>query len=143
MNPAPPVTSSRRYVRASLTASADGPADGRREAALGVVRGRHLGRPQERGDGPRVGPVALVDGAVETALGDVVVEDVRDLELATTRRQEVVDDRERVAPEEVHADRDQVALGLLGLLLEADDPPLGVELGDAEALRIRDAIEHR
>ena len=72
-----------------------------------------------------------------------MVEDVGDLELAAARRREVVDDVERVGPQEVHADRDQVALGLVRLLLEADDAAVGVELGDAEPLRVRDPVEQR
>ena len=113
------------------------------EPAGGVVLGGQLGRAQERRDRPGVGPVAVVDRAVEAAVGDVVVEHVGDLELAAARREQVVDDRERVRAEEVDADRDQVALRLVGLLLEADDPAVRVELGDAEALRVRDLVEQR
>ena len=109
----------------------------------GVVGGGQLGRAQQRGHGPGVGPVALVDRAEEAAVGDVVVEDVGDLELAAARRQQVGDDIEGVRSEEVDADRDQVALGLVGLLLEADDPAVRVELGDAEPFRVGDLVEQR
>src|SRR5690242_618551 len=132
MNPAPPVTRRRRYARVAPTGSGDRSRDRWREAAVGVVRRGHLGRAEQRRHGPGVRPVTLVDGAVETSVGDVVVEHVGDLELAATRRQEVVDDRERVAPQEIHADRDQVALGVLGLLLEPDDAARGVELRSEE-----------
>ena len=99
-----------------------GRVDGRVEPALGVVRGRQLGRPQQRRHGPGVRPVAVVDLGEQAAARDVVVEDVGDLELAATRRRQSLDDVEHVRPEEVHADRDEVALGLGRLLLEPDDP---------------------
>src|SRR2546426_687270 len=54
-----------------------------------------------------------------------------------------VDDRERVRAEEVHADRDEVALRSRRLLLEADDVAGTVQLRDPEPLRIRDAVEER
>ena len=116
---------------------------GARQPASGVVGGGQLGSPQERRDRPGVGPVTLVHGAVEALAGDVVVEDVGDLELAAAGRQEEVDDPEGIRPEEVHADRDEVALGVVRLLLEADHPAVGVELGHAEALRVRDLVEQR
>src|SRR3954447_19100966 len=53
------------------------------------------------------------------------------------------DDVERVGPQEVDADRDQVALGLRRLFLESQDPSRIVKLGDAEALRIADRIKQR
>ena len=56
---------------------------------------------------------------------------------------EVVDDIEGVRSEEVDADRDEVALGLVGLLLEADHPAVRIELGDAEPLRVGDLVEQR
>ena len=56
---------------------------------------------------------------------------------------EPLDHLERVGSQEVDADRDQVALGLLGLLLEADDPARRIEFGDAEALRVRHPVEQR
>ena len=118
--------------------SPDRAADRRRQAPRGVVLGGQLGCPEQRGDGPGVGPVALVDRAVETAIGDVVVEHVGDLELATAGRQQVVDDVEGVRAQEVDPDRDQVALRMLGLLLEADDVAVRPELGHPEPLGIRD-----
>ena len=85
----------------------------------------------------------VVDPAEEPAVGDVVVQDVGDLELAAARWREGVDDGEGVRPQEVDPDRDQVALRLGRLLLEADDVARGVELGDPEPLRVRDAVEER
>ena len=72
-----------------------------------------------------------------------MVEHVRDLELAAARGREPVDDVERVRPQEVDPDGDEVALGLLGLLLEADHAAVAVELGDAEPPRIGDPVEQR
>ena len=44
--------------------------------------------------------------------------------------------------EHVHADQGQVALRLLGLLLQADDLAAVVELGDAERPRVRHPGQH-
>src|SRR5262245_38026913 len=100
MNPAPPVTSSRSNGRALVAMSADGPGDGSGQPAGGIVGRGHLGRTEKRRHGSGVGPMTVVDRAVETPVGDVVIEDVGDLQLATTRRQQVVDDRERVRSQE-------------------------------------------
>ena len=85
-------------------------AGGGGELPLGVRGGGQLGGPQQRGDRARVGPVPLVAGRVEAAVGDVVVEDVGDLELAAAGRRQRVDDVEGVRAEEVDPDRDEVAL---------------------------------
>ena len=85
--------------------------------------------------------MALVDAREESPVGDVVVQDVGDLELAATGRREVIDDVERVGPQEVHADRDEVALRLFRLLLETDHVAVAVQLGDAEPLRVGHAVE--
>ena len=116
---------------------------GRPERPVGGVVGGELGGPQQRRHRPGVGPVALVHPREEAPRRDVVVEDVGDLELAAAGRGEVVDDVERVGAEEVDADRDEVALGVLRLLLEADDVARRVQLGDAEPLRVRHAVEER
>src|SRR6476659_5654856 len=146
MNPAPPVTSSRFGSIAITRAARPSPErtlHGRSEAAGGVVVAGELGGAHQRWDGTRVGPLALVDPGEETTVRDVVVQDVGDLELATTRWREPVDDTEGVGAKEVHADGDQVALGFAWLLLEADDTALGVELGDTEPLRVGDAVQQR
>src|SRR6476659_8853319 len=117
MNPAPPVTRIRASgarrgswppappdVAWSVTASADRPLDRSRELAGLVVVAGELGGPDQRGHRAGVGPVAVVDPVVQATVGDVVVEDVGDLELAASGRGERVDDRERVGPEEVDAD---------------------------------------
>jgi hypothetical protein len=70
-----------------------------------------------------------------------VVEQVGDLELAAARRHQVVHDAERVGPQEVHADRDEVALGPSRLLFETDYVALRVQLRDAEALGIGDLVQ--
>ena len=44
--------------------------------------------------------------------------------------------------EDVDADQREIALGLLGLLLQADHLARGVQLGDAELPRIRHAGQH-
>src|SRR5262245_28611400 len=72
---------------------------------------------------------------------DVVVEHLGDLELAARRRLQLVDDREDIWPQEVHADGYQVALGLIRLLLEADDATVTVNLGDPKSPRVIDAIQ--
>src|SRR3954452_20222109 len=95
MNPAPPVTSSRPNARSSPT-SGDRPRDGWRQPPGGIVLGGHLGRAQERRDGPGVGPVPTVDGAEQVAGRDVVIEHVGDLELPAAGWQEVVDHSERI-----------------------------------------------
>ena len=87
--------------------------DGGLEPAGGMVLGRDLGGAQQGRHGSGVGPVTLVDPAEQGAQRDVVVEHVGDLELAAARRQEAVDDLEGVRPEEVDADRDEVALRML------------------------------
>src|SRR5436190_23110330 len=114
MKPAPPVTRIRaRAPRrgASVTGpSADRTLDRPGEPTGVVVIASELGRPEQRGDGAGVRPVAVVDAAEQAVVGDVVVQDVRDLELATSRGRERVDDREGVRAEKVHPDRDQVAL---------------------------------
>src|SRR5688572_7542074 len=143
MNPAPPVTSRWPRDRRVPTVSAQRPAGRRGEATGGVVGGRHLGSAEQRRDGARVGPDALVDAGEETPVRDVVIEDVRDLELAATGWREPFDDVERVGPEEVDPDRDQVALWVLRFLLEPDDPAVRVEFGDTEALGIGNPVEHR
>src|SRR3954454_6999544 len=146
MKPAPPVTNSRFGSIAITRAARPSPEwtlHRRREAARRVVIAGKLGGTQQRRHRPRVGPVALVDPREEPTVRDVVVQDVGDLELAAPRRREPVDDAERVGPEEVHPDRDQVALRLPRLLLEADHPAVGVELRDTEPLRVRHAVQQR
>ena len=54
-----------------------------------------------------------------------------------------MEDLEDGRAEEVHADRDAVALRALRLLLEADDPPVRPELRHAEPVRIGDRLEDR
>src|SRR3954447_21501234 len=135
MNPAPPVTRRRSNDRVSVM-SADQAGDGWRQPTGRVVLGSHLGRTKEGRHRARVRPVAVIDRAVEIAVRDVVVEHVGDLELAATGWVEVLDDLEDVRAEEVDADRDQVALWHIRLLLEPDDASLGVELGDAEAFGV-------
>src|SRR6185369_2288311 len=112
MNPAPPVTRIRAPAPrrgavasvASVTAPlSDRALDGPGEPSGVVVVAGELGRPEERRDGPGVGPVPVVDLAEQAPVGDVVVQDVGDLELAATRRGKRVDDRERVRTEEVDA----------------------------------------
>ena len=92
---------------------------------------------------PGVRPMPVVDAAEQAAVGHVVVEDVGDLELAAAGGRQVLDDLERIRPQEVDPDRDEVALRDGGLLLEADDAALGVQLGDPEPLRVRDLVEER
>src|SRR3954451_12512795 len=142
MNPAPPVPSSRDRARPSGISS-DRPRGRWAEAPGGVVVAGELGGAEQARNGAGVRPVTVVDPREEPAVGDVVVEDVGDLELASFRRREAADDIERVGPEEVHPDRDEVALGLRGLLLESDDPAVRVELRDAEPFRVGDTVEER
>ncbi len=87
--------------------------------------------------------MAVEDATEEAAVGDVVIEDVGDLELPSTGWRQPIDDIEGIGPEEVDTDRDEVALGDGGLLLETDDVARGIELGDTEPLRVRDAVEQR
>jgi hypothetical protein len=72
-----------------------------------------------------------------------VIEQVRDLELVAARWDQLVHDAEGIGPQEVHPDRDEVALGLGWLLFEADDVAIRVEFRDSEALRIRYLVQHR
>src|SRR3954452_426269 len=125
MNPAPPVTRRRSNDRVSVM-SADQAGDGWRQPAGRVVLGGHLGRAEEGRHGAGVRPVTLIDRAVEIPVRDVVVEHVGDLELAATGWVEVLDHLEDVRAKEVDADRDQVALWRVRLLLEPDDASLGV-----------------
>src|SRR6187551_1405006 len=104
MKPAPPVTSSRFGSVAITRVARPSPErtlHGRRQTAGGVVIAGELGGAHQRRDGPRVGPLALVDPGEEATLRDVVVQDIGDLELAATRRGEPVDDTERIGAEEV------------------------------------------
>src|SRR4051812_10778661 len=142
MKPAPPVTRSRPNALASRT-SGDRPSDGWRQQACGIVLSGHLGRAEERRNRPGVGPMTAVGRAEKVARRYVVVEDVGDLQLATSRWQEVVDDGEGIRSQEIDADRDEVALGPLGLLLEADHPAVRVKLRDAETFRVGDLVEER
>src|SRR4051794_21287724 len=132
MKPAPPVTRRRSNLLAAPT-SGDRPRDGWRQQACGMVLSSHLRRAEERRDRPSVGPMPAIHRAEQVAGRDVVVEDVGDLQLTTSRWQEVVDDGEGVRSQEIDTDRDEVALGPLGLLLEADHAAVRVELRDAES----------
>src|SRR5258705_4366993 len=149
MTRAPPVTrvrvpAPRRTALASLTGPlSDRALDRPGEPSGLVVVPGELGGPKEGGYRPRIGPVAVVDPAEQAPVGDVVVEDVGDLELAAARGGEGVDDRERVGPEEVDPDRDQVALRMGRLLLEPHDATVRVELRDAEPLTVGDPVEER
>src|SRR5689334_9951613 len=71
-----------------------------------------------------------------------MVQHVGDLELATSRHVEGLDDGKRAGPQEVHTDRDQVALGMERLLLEVDDVAGRAQLGDTESLGVRNPVEH-
>src|SRR6185436_7778514 len=144
MKPAPPVTSSRFGSIAITRVARPSPErtlHGRRQTAGRIVVARQLCGAHQRRDRSGVGPLTLVDPGEEPAVRDVVVQHVGDLELAATRWGEPVDDTERIGAEEIHTDRDQVALRLLGLFLEADDAPVRVELCDPEPLRVGHAIE--
>src|SRR5688500_3490599 len=104
MNPAPPVTSSRRG-----SGTAVGPVGRWRGESTGrVVVPCKLGGAQEAPDGARIGPVPVVDLGEQATARDVVVEHVGDLEFTATGRGESVDDIERVGAQEVHPDRDEV-----------------------------------
>lgn len=97
---------------------------------------------QHVGDVPGVLPVALDDRAAHVGAGvDQMLDGVGDLQLAAPGRcdgaDRVVDQR----GEEIDADQGEVALGVLGFLLQADDLARVVEFGDAEGARVLDAGE--
>src|SRR4051812_42838278 len=140
MNPAPPVTRSRPYAAVTL---ADGPLDRTREATGVVVVAGQLGRPDQGSHGAGIGPLAFVDPGEEPPIGDVVVENVGDLEFTAPRRCQTIDHGECVRPEKVDPDRDEVALRYGGFLLEGNDSAGRVKLGDAESLRIGDPVQKR
>src|SRR6266704_2585819 len=92
---------------------------------------------------PGVLPPTLHDGGPDpTALFPQLVEGFRDLELVAPRWLLPPDDREDIFPEQVDSDQGELGLGRLRFLDQGDDVPLGVELRDAELLRVRDATEH-
>ena len=85
------------------------------------------------GDQARLDPLTGVDEHLD-GLGN--------LQLAPPGRLELGDHVVHGRGEHVHADQREITLRLLGLLLQADDPALGVQLGDAELARVRDLGEH-
>ena len=137
MKPAPPVTRSRRKCGSIDWVTTWAWPEARAGDRLG-----QLGRANERSDGPGVRPKA-VETPGEEVVREVVIEKVGDLELAAEGWDETVHDAERVGPQEVHADRDEVALGLGRLLFEAHHVALGVEFRHPEALGVGDFVQQR
>ena len=105
--------------------------------AEGGCECRRLG---ERLNRAGVHPVACELVADQLSSFEVVIQQIGNLELAPRRRSQVLQRAEDRWSEEVHPDRDKVALGDSGLLLEVDDAPIPVQLRHAESLRVRDAF---
>src|SRR3989441_11848603 len=92
---------------------------------------------------PGVFPPTLHDGGPDPpALFPQLLEGFRDLELVAPRGLLPLDDREDIFPEQVDSDQGELGLGRLRFLDQGNDVPLGVELRDAELLRVRYATEH-
>ena len=85
----------------------------------------------------------IVDAGVEPPIGNVVVQDVRDLELAAPGWSQALDHVKDIRSQEVHANRNEVALGMLRFFLEPDNLPRRIQLGDPEPVRIRYPMKER
>src|SRR5688572_30314597 len=130
MNPAPPVTS--RWV-ISLTGAIlrldPGGVDrlGRNlvdplfgmEGHLWGEGSREAARGQERLDGTGIVPLVLIAVARQRAAPDVLVEHIGNFEFAASRWFQAMQHVEDTGSEEIDADRNQVALRMIWLLLEA------------------------
>src|SRR5215211_6862791 len=90
---------------------------------------------------PGVAPEALEDVVLHAAPLDVPVVDVGDLQLAPARGLEGGDDVEDVLVVEVDAGDHVVAGRVVGLLEDADDPAVAVELGHAEVAQVGRVVD--
>src|SRR5215217_596338 len=90
---------------------------------------------------PGVAPEPLEDVVLHAAALDVPVVDVGDLQLAPARRLQGGDDLEDVLVVEVDAGDHVVAGRVVGLLEDADDPAVAVQLGDAEVAQVGRVVD--
>src|SRR5690606_4687253 len=86
---------------------------------------------------PGILPVALEHSVDQPPLAQVVVEKIRDLELASSRGLKLADHFEDRRLEEIDPDRNQIALRGGRLLFEPNDASSAVELCHSKTLRIR------
>src|SRR5689334_19682159 len=99
MKPAPPMTRRCRPESSNPPVTSPCRASNRRDQpAFALCLRCELCRTEQRRHRSRVGPMTLVDPCEKAALVDEVIQDIGDLELATSRHVERFDDRKGAGP---------------------------------------------
>src|SRR3989344_2945941 len=89
---------------------------------------------------PGVNPEAADDAMADIIVPDVLIDDMRDLQLPALARPEGRNDAKRLLVKHVHSDDRQAGDRGFHLLMGSDDLPIP-DLRDAEPLRIRDLLQ--